>query len=122
MITEFQPPLPCAGTTSTKVAQGSAQPGLRHFEMRPRGCFGQPVSVPHHLTGKKQNHGMNMNHSKANVTLKTKFCTSRSLKLKNLQKALIDQQEGQKKKLTALFELLSQLLKLKDVTKALSRG
>lgn len=63
-----------------------------------------------------------MNHSKANVTLKTKFCTSRSLKLKNLQKALIDQQEGQKKKLTALFELLSQLLKLKDVTKALSRG
>lgn len=54
--------------------------------------------------------------------LKIKFC-KRSLKLKNPQKAFTDQQESQKKKLTALFELLSQLFKfkLKDMTNLLSR-
>lgn len=43
--------------------------------------------------------------------------------MKNSQKAFTDEQESQKKKLTALFELLSQLLKfkLKDMTNLLSR-
>lgn len=43
-----------------------------------------------------------------------KSCKSRSLKLKNPQKEHTDQQESQKKKLTALFELLK--FKLKDMT------
>lgn len=46
--------------------------------------------------------------------LEIKSCKSRILKLKNPQKEHTDQQESQKKKLTALFELLK--FKLKDMT------